>query len=159
MPDVPPDWNDSKKLWDVLGKAPDKSPSIEFSDGVKQKTSIYSRIPGFNQKVERKASELARMRRWKWMKSSVQKPAPLVSAWMVGVAMATACLVLTWVYLRTPFAPIDNQVSVIRKIASARPIIAPQGETLISVEIIQAIQNYELIQDLEVIEHLSTLNP
>ncbi len=117
---LPEDWNEDQKLWDLLGRLPGNRPPSNFSYMVRRKVTGHDGIP------RRPVSAWSLFRRW----------AP-------SAAAAGACLALVFVFIRPqPKASPETQL---------------QGYAERQIEPVQLVQNYELIQDLEVIEHLDEL--
>ena len=127
---TPPDWNDDRKLWDVLGRLRPSPPPSNFLYCIRQK------LARTNQKSP-----------WtilSWLAprlDSIVSPGRRIWT-LAGVA---ACLLLVAVILQ--FRMPQNRLVDYAKDSN--------GETV--VEISQLAQNYELLQDFEVIEHLDEL--
>ena len=116
---LPEDWSEDQKLWDLLGRLSSNPPPSNFFYMVRRK------VTGHERTSMRAVSVWSLFRRW-----------------VLSAAAAGACLVLALVF-----------------VYRLQPTSSPdaQSRTGEQIEPIQLVQNYELIQDLEVIEHLDEL--
>lgn len=149
MSEIPQDWNDSKKLWDIMGKTPAKKPSAEFNQVVKQKTSLYGRMPGFKNRVERKAAQIAESRRLR-ERSVPSKSTSVVPIWTIFIVVGVVSLVLTWAGLQS----VPSRSSLQKASSSSSPI----GFEVPS-ETFEMAKHYELIRNMDMIERLDEVKP
>ncbi len=139
---MPPDWKGDEKLWKALESVPREAPGSNFAHMVRQKVaSSRARVE------EPRGSAL-----WGAVKSWIGASDVKISsvgrrstlrAWAGGVALAAACLTLTLFILQNP-----------RDASSSGDDLS---ETNPRFELAHVACNYELIQDLDVIEHLDEL--
>ncbi len=133
MKTIPPDWDKDRELWETLGKLPSHRPSSNFA------YRIYQRL----------AQEAYSGKH----KILLSFPAfSLFRAW-AGVAVA-ACLIFLGVFLYQS----QKSGSTSQKTSSiAQNISSQESPKESSVEVDLLAQNIELLQDLDVIEHLDEL--
>ena len=119
-----PDWNEDRKLWELLGKVPSQRPPSNFAYSV-------------HQKLQEKTSFTSQKRTWSLLS--------LFRNWSTGLVTVAACFAILFAFIQFPVP--QNTVS-------------PEGTQArieSSFEIVQFAQNFELIQDMEVIENLDSL--
>ena len=126
MDNLPPDWNNDRKLWDALGKAPAQQPPSNFAYLLRQKL----------------AASPATVKRHGFSPFAWLKTSPF-EGFALGLVAVTACVMLM---IALTSQPISHS-------PSARAMM------LVSVDpdFSQAAPHVELIQDLDVIEHLDEL--
>lgn len=126
----PPDWNDDRRLWDLLDKAPNRKPPSNFAHMVRQ----------------RLATETAPARRgfspFAWFRTSP------FQGFAFGLGAVAACVLLMVFFTAGP-APRDGSPRAVQYAAND----TGNGNGDFS----QAAPDFELIQDMEVIEHLDEL--
>ena len=139
MNTLPPDWDKDKKLWEILGKIRSIRPSSNFAYKVHQKLLEKSGL-------QRKKS------------TSRFQIFSIFRGWAGGFITATACVVLFMVWMESSYfspPPEKTPNPSIRPSAPKTSISTPVVATIeSSAELAQLVQNYELLQDLEAIEHL-----
>jgi hypothetical protein len=137
MKPAPPDWQNEDKLWNLLGESKSKSPSNNFSALVQQKTSYFKTI---------------NPRPTIWAAIS-----QYFTGWQGAVTLATACLMIGLVVFTqrsgSKMAPVTGHGEPSMLMGSDGPGVK-EVETI---EIAQLAVNFDLIQDLDVIEHLHEL--
>ena len=133
MKPLPPDWDKDRELWEMMGKLPSHRPSSNFAYRIYQKLAqeAYS------------------------SKHKILLPFPTFSlfrSWAGGAIAACLILLGVWLYqLQKPGSASQTTLPI------ARNIIPQENSKENSVEIDLLAQNIELLQDLDVIEHLDEL--
>ena len=131
MKPIPPDWDKDRELWEMLGKLPSHRPSSNFAYRIYQKLAqeAYS------------------------SKHKILSPFPkfsLFRAWIGGAAAVAACLILLCLFLYPP-----QKLGVTSKTTSSIAQNTIPQENFMETDLLA--QNIELLQDLDVIEHLDEL--
>lgn len=122
MIQTPPDWDQDKKLWELLGKSRPISPASNFLYEIRQKlVSKKSTI--------RSSSLLLSFLSWS-------------RGWSAKLVLVAACATILLVFI--------PRKTVLQETSNS-------SSTKETVQLVQLAQNYELIQDFEVIENLDKL--
>ncbi len=127
MNTLPPDWNDDRKLWDVLGKTPSQRPPSNFAYMVRKQLDAAPAT-----------TKRARFSPFAWLKASP------FQGFTFGLSAIAACVMLL-VFLGPQPA---------QKTSAVKPITVASNDTE---DFTQVAPHVELIQDLDVIEHLDEL--
>ncbi len=122
---IPPDWKEDQKLWEMLGRLPRIKPPSNFAHMI-------------HRKLEKK--EVFSRKRESFLPVPIQS---LFRGWLGGFVTATACFLLLISWIRHSPSP-----------SSPRPSSAVIRSEKDKVKTAMLAQHYELIQDLEMIEHL-----
>jgi len=129
---IPPDWKEDKKLWETLGILPRVRPPTNFTYIVHQKLLVLSKKKGMV------------------VSFSIGS---LLRGWMGGFLTATACFLLLIPFLRRPQAESTKTLSQVSSLQTP----SKNSVALTETEVALLAQHYELIQDLDIIEHLDEL--
>lgn len=86
MKQIPPDWNEDRRLWEALGKVPEYRAPSNFAYRIRQKL----------------AAESVAKRPWKLPSFSFPS---LVRGWVGGLVTVLACLTLLFTWTRHPQPP------------------------------------------------------
>jgi hypothetical protein len=132
MSTMPPDWDKDQKLWKLL-------------DTPSPKTST-----NFNYLVRRRIDELAKAKKHSPYSTFFEGIGIFFRSWTGPVAIATACVMIGIVLWHGP----KETGKEVQKGITTALLIPQKGEP---VELAHIAQNFDLIQDMDVIEHLDEL--
>jgi hypothetical protein len=144
MKELPPDWNDSKKLWDVLGQVSVKEPPENFNEMVRQKASLSRKGVVLKKGEEEHSGQ----------KEKQTTPVPkilsfptILRGWRGATVLAAAAVVVITLILivRSP-----KSISITGNPPKTTPLHS-------EVELAQVANVYELLVDFEVIANLDEL--
>jgi hypothetical protein len=128
MSQMPPDWKDDAKLWQAMDTPTPKTSS------------------NFNYVVRQRIRELAKQKQKSQRNLIFTNLLHFFKSWTGGVALATACLVIGLVMWQSPNTSNNPQ-----------EVFSPLNNKSEPVELAYLAQNLDIIQDMDVIEHLDEL--